>query len=204
MKPLPRLLAYLDDDIAARADVGIALAAIAAAGPRVGLVARLPHGTTDALTTLAARAVSHARPPGARVLVTGRADVALATGAHGVVLRRHDLPVAAVRDMAPACGLLRAVHSIEEARTAAAEGADGIIVGSIWPTASHPGTPPAGLPLLRNVAALGLPTWAIGGVTADRAREAAHAGAWGVAAIRALWDARRPYAAAQELLAAFD
>jgi thiamine monophosphate synthase len=92
------------------------------------------------------------------------------------------------------------VHSLGEARTAASSGADGVVIGNIWDTPTHPGRPALGVDLLRRVAALGLPTWAIGGVTPERAREARDAGAHGVAAISALWSERRPYAAAGALL----
>lgn len=203
MKPLPRLLAYLDDRLAARQDLGVGLAAIAAAGPAVALVARLPGGTTDALATLAARCVANAAPPEAQVLVAGRLDVALATGADGVVARRHDLPTAELRALAAqqgGCTILASVHSRDEAAAAVAAGADGLVVGTIWESSSHPGRPGAGLGLLRECAALGAPVWAIGGVTAARAREARDAGAWGVAAIGALWDVRDHFAATIAML----
>lgn len=201
MSPLPRVLAYTDDRVAAMEDFGIHAAAIAAAGPEAALVARCPGGTADALTTLAARCVSLARPAQAPVLVSARADVALAVGAQGVVLRRQDLPANEVRRLAPDAAIFRSVHSTEEAREAVKEGADAVIVGTIWTSASHPGQSPAGLDLLRSVAALGLPTYAIGGVTTSRAAEAREAGAWGVAAIGTLWDARDSYRETLALLA---
>ncbi|HRP09069.1 MAG TPA: thiamine phosphate synthase [Gemmatimonadales bacterium] len=197
MSALPRLLCYLDDRIAARDDLGVLLAAAAAAGPEVGIVARMPGGTADQLTRLAARAVANAGPPAAAVFVTGRFDIARAVGAQGVILRTTDLPPGEV----PA-SLLRiaSVHSVEEARHAIAEGADALVVGTIWESGSHPGRPGAGTGLISASAALGKPVYAIGGVTPERAREAAAAGAFGVAAIRAVWESRRPYQAAGELL----
>ena len=197
MSALPRLLCYLDQRIAARDDLGVLLAAAAAAGPEVGIVARLPGGTADQLTRLAARAVANARPPAASVFVTGRFDVALAVGAQGVILRTTDLPAGEVP--AP---LLRiaSVHSVDAARRAIDEGADALVVGTIWASTSHPDRPGAGIGLIRATAALGRPVYAIGGITAARASEAAAAGAYGVAVIRAVWDSRRPYQAAGELL----
>lgn len=197
MSALPRLLAYLDADIASRDDLGVGLAAIAAAGPEVALVARLPGGSIDALTALAARTVANARPPRAHVYVSGRSDVALAVGADGVVLRRGDL---APHDVPAQLTTLASVHSLEEARTAIAEGAAALIVGTIWETTSHPGRPGVGLDLIRETATLGRPVYAIGGVTAARAAEAVAAGAWGVATIGAVWNAPRPYAATMALL----
>jgi thiamine monophosphate synthase len=54
--------------------------------------------------------------------------------------------------------------------------------------------------VLAEVAALGTPVIAIGGVTPASAPAIRDAGAWGVAAIRALWHAADSYAAAMALL----
>ena len=111
MKPLPRLLAYLDDDIAAREDLGVGLAAIAAAGPDVALVARLPNGSVEQLAALAARCVANAKPPGAQVYVTGRIDVVLDTGADGMIARRDDPEIRDLRAVSTAPVILASVHS---------------------------------------------------------------------------------------------
>lgn len=192
----------VDTRVAARDDLGARAGAIAAAGPTVALVARLPGGSAEALSALAARFVALAAPPMATVLVTGRADIAVATGAHGVIARDGDLPLAELRRLAPASGYLhlRSVHDLAGAESAVAEGADALVVGTIWASASHPGRPGAGLALIEATARLGRPVYAIGGVTAQRAREARAAGAWGVAAIGAVWDAADPYRAAVELV----
>ncbi len=207
MRPLPRVLAYLEERVAAREDLGVGLAAIAAAGPAVALVARIPGASIDALTALTARCLANARPPEAEVFVSGRGDVALATGAHGIVARRGDLPIHEMRRLigAPegergAVAVIAAVHSIEEAHAAHDAGADGLVVGTIWPSASHPGREGAGPRLIEACATVGIPVWAIGGVTIERARAAHAAGAWGVAAIGAIWDAPDRFAATMELL----
>ena len=207
MRPLPRLLAFTDDRVAALDDLGVRAAAIAATGPAVALVARLPNGSTDRLAALAQRFVANSAAPMAMVLVTGRIDVALAVGAAGVILRKDDLPVATARQVGHPgrregspyqdAVILRSVHSFAEAEQAVSDGADALIVGSIWPSATHPGRAPAGTGLLTRVVALGVPTYAIGGVTPARAIEARAAGAWGVAVIAAVWDAEQPYHAAR-------
>lgn len=199
MRPLPRLLAFTDDRIGALDDLDRRAAAIASVGPAVGLVARLPNGSTDRLATLAERFVTLATPPMASVFVTGRADVAKAVRANGVILRMGDLDVPSLR-FAQDAVVLRSVHSLAEAESALATGADGMIVGSIWPTTTHPDRTAAGTELLRQVVSLGSPTYAIGGVTAARAAEARNAGAWGVAAITAVWDAENSYDAAMDLV----
>jgi thiamine-phosphate diphosphorylase len=206
VRPLPRVLAYTNDEIARREDFGILAAALAAAGPAVALVARAPDASADALTALADRCVRLARAPEAMVLVSGRADIAAASDAHGVILRGGDIAVADARQLRRPGGLpllvYRSVHDLAAAEEAAQAGADALIVGTIWPSASHPGHPGAGTALLKRCAALGLPTYAIGGVTPERAREAIDCGAWGVAAISALWDAPKPYLAMVEMVGA--
>jgi thiamine-phosphate diphosphorylase len=96
--------------------------------------------------------------------------------------------------------VFRSVHTESEAEAAARDGADAIVVGTIWPTATHPSQPPAGTALLERVVSFGVPTYAIGGVTPARVAEAKAAGAWGVAAITALWDAAAPYRVAMEMM----
>ncbi len=208
MNALPRLLAYLDSRVATRDDLGIRLAAVAAAGGDVALVARQPGASTDALTALAARCVANATPPGAEVWVTGRVDVALATGANGVIRRCQDLVIPAMREAAdrsttgPHLRHIASVHSVPEAEAAAAAGADALIVGTIWPSASHPGGLMGGLALLEGAVRTGLPCYAIGGVTPERARAARAHGAHGIAAIGAIWDVPDSFQAALELLKA--
>jgi thiamine-phosphate pyrophosphorylase len=71
----------------------------------------------------------------------------------------------------------------------------------VYESASHPGQPAAGVDLVRAAAALGRPVIAIGGIDASRAAEVRAAGAYGVAALGALWRAPDPAAAALALLA---
>ncbi len=93
------------------------------------------------------------------------------------------------------------MHTEAEAAAAVDEGADYLLVGNVYETTSHPGRPAAGLDLVRAAAALGRPVIAIGGIDAARADAVRQAGAWGVAAIAALWRAPDPAAAALALLA---
>jgi thiamine monophosphate synthase len=74
------------------------------------------------------------------------------------------------------------------------------MVGSVYESQSHPGRPAAGLDLVRQTSRMGVPIVAIGGITAARAPEVREAGAYGIAAIRALWEAADPAAAALSLL----
>ena len=200
MRPLPRLHAVTDAATLALPDFGVRAAAIAAAGSAVALHARDRAAGVPALASAAARMVALAGPPEASVIVSARADVAAAVGAHGVQLAASDLAPGDARRLLPRGWIGRSVHSAREAEAAVAEGADFLLAGSVYQTVSHPGRAAAGLDLIRGAAALGVPVIAIGGVTAERAPELRDAGAWGVAAITALWSAADPAAAALALL----
>jgi thiamine-phosphate pyrophosphorylase len=141
-----------------------------------------------------------ARPPEAAVFVNGRPDIAAAVGAHGVQLGTEDLSPADARRLLPRAWVGRSVHSMEEASTAVAEGADFLVAGNIFETESHPDRPAVGLDLISRAARLGRPVIAIGGITPDRVHEVEAAGAYGVAAIRALWMAPDPAAATLAML----
>jgi thiamine-phosphate pyrophosphorylase len=202
MRPLPRLHALTDSSILALEDFAARAAAIAAAGPAVALHARDRHATAPLLAAVAARLIALATPPEAAVIVNARPDIAIALGAQGVQLGIDDLAPADVRALAHGWHgwIGRSVHSISEAAEARDGGADYLVVGTIYPTASHPGAG-AGPELIREVATLGLPVIAIGGMTPQRAREVRDAGAYGVAAISAAWRATDSAAAALALLA---
>jgi thiamine-phosphate diphosphorylase len=201
VRPLPRLHAVTDASVIATADFPVRAAAIAAAGSAVGLHARDRSSGGAALARVALRLVALARPPEASVLVNSRPDVAQAIGAQGVQLGGSDLRPAEARASFPVGWIGCSVHSRQEAEQAAAEGANFLMVGNVYQTATHPGRPGSGLALVRDSARLGIPVIAIGGIDVARAVEVRDAGAYGVAAITALWRASDPAAAALALLA---
>jgi len=200
VRPLPRLHAVTDGAVLAADDFAVRAAAIAAAGAGVALHARDHAAGGAALARAAARLVALARPPEAAVFVNGRPDVAAAVHAHGVQLAGGDLSPMDARRVFAAGWIGRSVHNADEAARAVEDGADFLIVGNVYQTPSHPGRPGAGLDLVRQTAALGRPVIAIGGIDAARAEAVREAGAWGVAAIAALWRAPDPAAAALALL----
>jgi thiamine-phosphate diphosphorylase len=201
VRPLPRVHAVTDAAVIAADDFPVRAAAIAAAGSAVALHARDRSAGGGALARVAQRLLALARPPEAAVIVNGRPDVAGAIGAHGVQLGRRDLRPADARASFPQGWIGCSVHSAAEAEEAVHDGADYLIVGNVYQTSSHPGLPGKGLGLVRDAAAFGLPVIAIGGMDVARASAAREAGAYGVAAIAALWWAPDPAAAALALLA---
>ena len=200
MRPLPRVHAFTNAGLLSEPDLGIRAAAIAAAGPAVALHARARGETGAVVSALAARLIALAQPPEAAVLVSGRSDIAAAVGAQGVQLARDDMSPADTRRVLRHGWIGCSVHSATEASRAVKDGADFLVAGSVYPSASHPGQAAAGLELVREITGLGVPVIAIGGMTPSRAWEAKSAGAYGVAAIRALWHAPDPAGATLDLL----
>jgi thiamine-phosphate pyrophosphorylase len=178
------------------------------------------------LAVLVREILEVAAPAGAPVWVNSRLDVALATGAHGVHLPENGL---SIEDAITACvkpstdfadeesveydvksaltkreglaiGCSR--HSAKSVLDAAAAGAALVQLGPIFAT---PGKgEPLGAEVLAVRATLPAHTTlvAVGGIsTAERARQAAYAGADAVAVIRAAWREDGPHLIADLVLA---
>ena len=195
---LPLLHAITDERIARRADLDdVARALATAGGERLAL-----HARGHALSGLEHHdlAVRLSACPPARLFVNDRLDVALAVGAAGVQLGAGSLDPEDARRLEPRWWIGKSVHDLGEAAAARAGGADYLLVGPLYRTATHPDREPLGPARLGAIVALGLPVIAIGGVTPARVGEVRRAGAYGVAAIRALWDAADPADAARQML----
>lgn len=189
--PVSRLHVITDDAVLARSDFPDAALRVLEAGPAVTLHLRGPGTGARTLFELTNRLRPAAHETGALLVVNDRVDVALAAGADGVHLAEASLPVAAARALLPAPALVGAsVHDLGRIREATSEGADYLIVGTIYATPSHPERPGRGPAWLGNVAtATDLPLLAIGGVSCDRVAPCLDAGAHGVAVLRGVWDA---------------
>lgn len=121
-----------------------------------------------------------------RVIVTERADIAMAAGAAGVHLRADGPPPARVRSLiGPSMTLSRAVHGIDEAAKAGTEGVlDWIVAGTAFASVSKPGRAPlGGGGLAAIVEAAGIPVVAIGGIDDATAATAWRSGVSGIAGI---------------------
>lgn len=128
---------------------------------------------------------------GALLIANAEPGTAIAISAHGVQVPSHlasEIEVQGARAFGLLCGA--SAHSLQEARAAQEVGAHYIILGSIFPTASHPEAAPLGLQVLAEAAReVTIPIYAIGGIDPRNARACLEAGAHGVAAIRAAWNA---------------
>ncbi|HEV8151194.1 MAG TPA: thiamine phosphate synthase [Gemmatimonadales bacterium] len=204
MRPLPRLLAVTTDAVCRSPDFSERTAALVRIGPALGVLVRAPGSPTAEQASFAERVTALARPAEATVLVHGRPDLARAVDADGVQLRQDDLAPADARRVFLSGWIGVAIHSRAEAAAAIEAGADFVVAGNVFETSSHPARPARGVGWLTEICSLGRPVIAIGGVTPDRAAELQRAGAWGAAAISALWEAPDPTAAGLGILTAWN
>lgn len=137
---------------------------------------------------------------GALLVVNDRVDIALAAGADGVHLGQTDLPIAAARALAPQLVVGVSTHNVEQVAAAITAGADYLGFGPVFATSTKQNPDPVqGVAGLRTaIAAAGkTPVVAIGGITADHARDVYAAGAAAICAISAVNGASDVVAAAR-------
>lgn len=126
--------------------------------------------------TLAVLESRHALSPqtSTKILINTRADVAATAGADGV-----HLPATAPRETLPGLLIGRSCHTLLEVQAARA---DFVTFGPVFNT-PHKGQG-QGLETLRAACALGVPVFALGGLTWENAEDCIAAGADGIAGIR--------------------
>jgi thiamine-phosphate diphosphorylase len=204
-RPVPPLHAVTDDAVVAREDfIGVAAGVLETGGGDVALHLRAPAATGRRMHALALRLMEIARSTGSLLIVNDRVDVALAAGADGVQIGRRSITAADVRRLAGrGMRIGVSVHDADEGREGADAGADWLLAGSIYATASHPERTGAGTGLIESMAALGVPVIGIGGITPERVGELCGAGAAGIAAIRGIWDHPSPARAARTYIEAW-
>lgn len=148
---------------------------------------RLPGLGEDARRRLARLAVALCRKAGVDVLINGDLRLAreLETGVH---LRAAQLPELSLRPLADGVHVAASCHNAEELRRAEDLGCDFVVLGSVQPSASHPGAAPLGWDgFARLRESVSLPIYAIGGMLPEHIDHARQQGAQGIAAIRGLW-----------------
>ena len=190
----------------ARLRAGADLVETVAAAVRGGAdMAQLRDKGAPARETLAlARRLRDATRGKALLIINDRADIAMLSDADGVQLGEGGMDVASARRLLGDGALIgRSVHSAEGAVRARDEGADYLILGTVFPTPSHPGGAAGGLELVEEAArSVDIPILGIGGIDETNAAELVRAGASGAAAIGAVAGAANPSAAAARLAAA--
>ena len=136
------------------------------------------------------------------LIVNDRLDVALLCGADGVQLGEEAMGAAEARKLIGPNRLIgSSVHSVEGAVAAESNGADFLVLGTIFETTTHPGVETGGLTLVEAVTRrVRLPVLGIGGITPANVRSVIDAGASGAAVITAISTSPDPRAAITALL----
>ncbi len=156
----------------------------------------LPHVELLLLATHLRRVIGDR----ALLLINGYVADANAAGVDGLHLPEDALSVRYAKAAAAHLLISKAVHDPAAAAVADAEGADMLVLGTVFETDSKPGAPPGGLPLVREATrGVRAPTLGIGGITAANAASVIEAGASGAAVISAIMAAPDPEAAARDL-----
>ena len=197
--PLPCLCMVTDRTRTASGDVVETVSAAVDAG--VGMVQLrekdMPAGQLLELARKL-RVVTEGR---SLLIVNDRLDVALLSGADGVQLGEEAMGVAEARKLiGPNLLVGSSVHSVEGAAAAESNGADFLVLGTLFETTTHPGVETGGLALVEAVTRrVRLPVLGIGGITPANVRSVIDAGASGAAVIAAISMADDPRAAACSL-----
>jgi thiamine-phosphate pyrophosphorylase len=135
-------------------------------------------------------------------IINDRADIAVAAGADGVHVGQEDLSVIDARTIVGTRMLIGvSTHNIEQARAAVLDGANYLGAGPTFPSQTKSFEAFAGLDYLRSVSAeIRLPTFAIGGITAENLPDVLATGISRVAVGLAVTGTAEPDSAAHELL----
>ncbi|MXW29952.1 MAG: thiamine phosphate synthase [Chloroflexi bacterium] len=169
----------------------------------VNLVQMREKDLPDAMQLALAQRLREVTNDKALLFVNDSVSIAEASGADGVQLTENSRSIASAHArMARPLLIGRSVHGVDAAREAAAQGADLLVVGTVYDSPTHPGQPPAGVGLVGWCAQPGVPVIGIGGITAQNAGAVMQAGASGVAVISAILGSASPADAAARLAAA--
>jgi thiamine-phosphate pyrophosphorylase len=144
---------------------------------------RGPSLTGRSMADAAARCRELTAGTGTKFLVSRRADIAAAVGADGVHLPAAGLPVEAVRRVDRRLLAGRSCHSVDDCAAARSEGADYVLLGPVFPPRSKGGQSRITPDDLRAASALGVPVFALGGISASHFGSFMGTGIEGVAAI---------------------
>lgn len=203
---IPLVHAVTSDGVLARADfLGRARRVMEALGPRGAVHLRSRIVPAARLYELAVALGAVRERTGAWVVINDRVDVACAARSSAVQLTTRSVSIPDARRMAGTMPLGASAHAVADAMSAAAQGADWVVVGHVYETPSHPDEPARGLDLVReSSAATATPVIAIGGIKPQHVHALLDAGAHGVAAISGIWGANDAERAAADYLSRYE
>ena len=149
----------------------------------------------DDVETLGSELVQITAPAGVPLIINDHPQLVPAIGAQGAHVGQEDFTVADARWRAgrslagevPPPIIGRSTHSLARAEAAAAEGADYIGFGPLFPTPTKPGRPAIGLDDIRRVhERVSIPVFCIGGINLETLDAVIAAGAQRVVVVSAL------------------
>ncbi|MHB8172844.1 MAG: thiamine phosphate synthase [Nitrospirota bacterium] len=137
-----------------------------------------------------------------KMLVSARADIAALVGADGVHLPAKGYDVKAARELVGNRYIAVSTHSIEEALKAEEDGADFVTFGPVFKTPSKEKFgKPKGLDLLEELCReVEIPVFAVGGMKAENVSDVIERGAFGIAAISAVFGTKDPAMAVKGIM----
>lgn len=146
---------------------------------------REKHLTAKALYELALKTISHMLGNRSLLCINERFDVALAAGADGVHFPENSYPLDKALAASPGMVAGKSTHSLKQALSAEADGADYLIFGPVFETPMKKRYgPPMGPDKLSEVCrSVSVPVYAIGGITPQNTLQCLEHGAYGVAAM---------------------
>ena len=141
------------------------------------------------------------RKAGALFIMDDRVDIALASDADGVHLGQSDLPLDAARQLGPTLLLGMSTHSLDEALSAQASGADYVNIGPVFATQTkETGVGAVGPELIAAARPhLHIPFSCMGGIKEHNLDQVLGQGARMIAVVTAVTAAPDPRAAAEAL-----
>jgi thiamine-phosphate pyrophosphorylase len=200
-KKIGRLHVLTDAELQSRYS-HVELAKMAISGRADTIQFRQKTGSTREMIKTAIGMKELCAASGVAFIVNDRLDVALATDADGVHLGQDDFPIPLARKILGNNTIIGgSAATVEEAQKCAAEGADYIGFGPVFPTSSKfDAGPVSGMEILKKVVReFSLPIIAIGGISADNVPEVIQAGAYGIAVISAVCCQEDPEQATRDL-----
>lgn len=177
----------------------------AVAGGATMVMLREPGMAAGKLAELATRVKAITRGK-ALLVIHDRVDVAQAVEADGVQLAEDGLPTRAARGLMGKYTVLgRSADDHATALQATAEGAEWVLAGPIYKSASQPDEKPTGPKLISDIVEdSSIPVIAIGGITVENISEVIQAGAAGIAVMSGVAASDDRKAATQALSAALN
>ena len=140
--------------------------------------------------------------PSIKLIINNNIEVALAVNAEAIQLSESSMSPEAVRfKIENRLYIGKSVHSLDAAINAEKSGVDYLIVGTIFPSNSHPGFTASGVNLIKNItSSVSIPVLGIGGITHKNSDSVINNGAFGVAVIGEILHANDVYQATKILI----